>query len=264
MFKYIYIVVFSLLVGNGLKAQVPGYLGKRFAVGYSASLMPVLPQKMDFKGLDGSHFSMFNTNIKHRIEVNYVIKKNASLAFDVSFQEWGSLTNLDQNGKPIKLYSTSYEQERYTAGMLNEFGISDFKYINTQSTKFTFTYLKSGRIAPRGVFVAFGLSYEMIKPYMVGVNNERVDLNQINDFGYMLRLGKRRIVFDKIMIEGSVSVEQNISIFRFIPDYRPEQRTFYNVQNQSNLNRSQIETMALKQAAMHTALSVRFGIYYLL
>ncbi len=255
-YKYI---VSTLILGMctlTTNAQVPGYLGKRFAIGYAPSLMPFFPKRFDFKSTDGSSLRDYAINVKHRLDLNYVIKEHVSLSLDYSFQKWGVISNLNNEGNLIGTDNSRLEKISET------FGVSDFQYIYATSNKFTLSFIKTDQgVAPRGRYFAIGISYENIQPKMVDLKGNAINLDAINDYGLNVRLGKRRVFFDKIMVDAALSFETSISTFSRQGDYNPEYRDFgYN----GLLDKDELSKHIANQAARHTLVSLRLGIYYLL
>lgn len=241
-------------------AQVPGYLGKRLAIGYAPSIMP-FAGIFGFKAADGMDLSGLSLNIKHRIDLNYVVSEKATLSFDYSFQKWGVVSNLDGNGK-LGAKDDNYDKE----SMFREFGLYDFSYVYTSSNKFTLSLVTSKAIAPRGNYFGIGLSYETISPKMVDIEGKEIDLDPLSDFGLTMRFGKRRVFFDKILIDGALSFEVNTGFVysgSSLDDYSIERRGFGG-SSYGGLKKEDLNKTILKQAALHTLVSLRLGIYYLL
>ncbi len=258
--RYIFLIINTLLYATSSHAQTPGYLGKRFAIGYAPSIMP-LAGIFDFKAADGTALSGLGLNIKHRIDLNYVVSEKATLSFDYSFQKWGVVSNLDDNGKLIAPNS-DYDKE----SMFKDFGINDFSYIYATSNKFTLSLISSKAIAPRGNYFSIGLSYETISPKIVDVEGRTVDLDPLSDYGLNVRLGKRRVFFDKILVDGALSFEVNTGFIyagSSRGEYSPSIRGF-DGSGFSRLKKEDLNSKILEQAALHTLVSLRLGIYYLL
>ncbi|MES2380529.1 MAG: hypothetical protein V4538_05785 [Bacteroidota bacterium] len=259
-FRYIFLVVSSLLYLVNAHAQVPGYLGKRLAIGYAPSIMP-FASIFDFKAADGTDLTGLALNIKHRIDLNYVVSEHTTLSFDYSFQKWGVISNLNGEGKLVSK-DDYYDEE----SMFREFGLYDCSYVYTTSNKFTLSLVTSKAIAPRGNYFAIGLSYESISPKMVDIEGKTIDLDPLSDIGLTMRFGKRRVFFDKILIDGALSFEANTGFIyagSSLGDYNAERRGFGG-SNYGGLKKEDLNKEILKQAALHTLISLRLGVYYLL
>lgn len=256
--KYIIILVifFSIHITINAKDKVPvaGYLGKRFAIGYAPTIEPFggifIPLTSD--GLKASYFNSFN--VKHRIDINYVVEEHAAVSFDVSFQKWGVISNIDENG-----YVGS---SRVFESIKNQFGIDDFQYVYASSTKFTLGYLSTEGIAPRGVYYGIGLSYEIMTPHMVDLKGNEITLSSVTDFGFMFRYGARRIFYDRIMLDAAFTVEPNFTFFK------KNESDYYNYSRSFNGNQdfdtNELGNLMKQQAGLHSLLGVKLGVYYLL
>lgn len=260
--KYIYLIIIFFSLNLNISAKdgepVAGYMGKRFAIGYAPSFMP-FPSSFNFIGTDGLPLSLTSLNIKHRFDLNYVVKENTAISLDYSFQKWGSFSNLDNNGY---MPETNVEQAQF---MQQEFGISDFQYVYCTSNKFTLGLITTKGIAPRGNYLTLGVSVEYITPHMVDTKGNTIDLETVNDIGGLLRFGKRRVFYDKFMVDASFSIEPNLSIFskNSIGGYSYSSRRFDDG-NSNYLSKDDIKNVVLREAGSHTLLSFRLGIYYLL
>ena len=255
--RYIFLVVSSLVYLANAHAQVPGYLGKRLAIGYAPSIMP-FAGIFDFKAADGTDLTGLALNIKHRIDLNYVVSEKATLSFDYSFQKWGVISNVDENGR------LRGKSDYFRENIMRDFNLYDFKYVYATSNKFTLSLVSSKAIAPRGNYFAIGLSYESISPKMVDIEGKTIDLDALSDVGLTMRFGKRRVVFDKILIDGSLSFESNASFFSTsVGEYSTYSRGF-DRGNGDGVTKTELNKEILKQAALHTLISLRLGVYYLL
>jgi hypothetical protein len=261
MRKFIIILIALVLFGKNIKAQVPGYLGKRFSVGYAYTLSP-LAYWGDVKTTDGKDLKITSVNYRHNIEVNWAIKDRAYIGLNYSYQKWGVITNLLEDGE---LSSINSNITNFT--IPSDFGVSDFKYINASSNKFTLFYGTTRGIAPRGSYAAFGLSLERITPQVTDVENKVVDLTSINNYGIAFRVGKRRVFYDKIMIDVAANVELGAGVFNLVGDYNKFNRNFNKVNDNGNFSTLTVEELNKKaktQASYYSLLSLRVGLYYLL
>lgn len=261
MRKFIIILIALVLFGKNIKAQVPGYLGKRFSVGYAYTLSP-LAYWGDVKTTDGKDLKITSVNYRHNIEVNWAIKDRAYIGLNYSYQKWGVITNLLEDGELSSINSNIVNT------IQNDLDVYDFKYINASSNKFTLFYGTTRGIAPRGSYAAFGLSLERITPQVTDVENKVVDLTSINNYGIAFRVGKRRVFYDKIMIDVAANVELGAGIFGEVGDYDKFGRNFTKVIGNSNRNFTvkveDINTKAKSEASYYSLLSLRVGLYYLL
>ena len=78
-------IVFILLltVMNSMQAQPPGYMGKRFTVGYSASFFPSLlgPQANGYNA---------GMNLTHSFDLDYTIRNRTNLCFSYQLLRTGA------------------------------------------------------------------------------------------------------------------------------------------------------------------------------
>lgn len=261
MKKFLFIYTVFLVYSQNIQAQVPGYLGKRFAIGYAYTLSP-LSYWGDFKTTDGKDLNIKSLNTRHNIELNWAVKERTFIGINYSYQNWGILTNLLEDGNISSINSGINNT------MQSDLGVSDFKFINASSNKFTFLYGKTKGIAPRGSYAAIGLSLERITPEVTDLDNKVVDLPTINNYGMVFRIGKRRVYYDKFMLDVAANVELGAGIFGEVGEYKKFGRNFTKVIDNSNSNftlkTEDINTKAKTQASYYSLLSLRVGLFYLL
>lgn len=260
MKKFLLIYTLFLFCTQSIKAQVPGYLGKRFAIGYAYTLSP-LAYWSDIKTKDGQDLNIRSVNTRHNIELNWAVKERTFIAINYSYQNWGILTNLLEDGN-ISTFSSFIDNT-----MQSDLGVSDFKFINASSNKFTFLYGKTKGIAPRGSYAAIGLSLESITPEVTDLNNQVVNLPTINNYGMVARIGKRRVYYDKLMLDVSANIELGAGVFSEVGNYNKFDRNFEGIDYydvRSTLKVEDINTKAKTQASYYSLLSLRVGLYYLL
>jgi hypothetical protein len=181
------------------------------------------------------------------------VEENAAVSFDVSFQKWGVISNLNEDG--------SMEAGNFNA--VKKFGIDDFQYVYASSTKFTLGYLSTEGIAPRGVYYGIGLSYEIITPHMVDLKGNELSLESVTDFGFMFRYGARRIFYDKVMLDAAFTVEPNFTFFKKNDSYYSRNsRNFSGYSQDFDIN--ELGNLMKQQAGLHSLLGLKLGVYYLL
>lgn len=260
MRKFIIIFIALVLFGKNIKAQVPGYLGKRISVGYAYTLSP-LAFLGDIKTTDGNELDITSVNTRHNIEVNWAVKERAFIGLNYSYQKWGVITNLEKNGALSSINSNIVNT------IQNDFDVYDFKYINASSNKFTLFYGTTSGIAPRGNYAAVGLSLERITPQVNDLEDKVVDLPTINNYGMAFRFGKRRVFYDKIMVDVSANVELGAGVFDLAGNYVNANRNFdkkSDYENRGTLTVEELNKKARTQASYYSLLSLRVGLYYLL
>jgi hypothetical protein len=254
------LLCFLLVIANQVTAQVPGYLGKRFAIGYAFTAVPFASVMGDIRNTDGSSMKISNLNTRHNLELNFVIKEHAFLAFNYSYQTWGVVSNVD-NGNFNEMNSNF----GFKNNLKRDFGVTDFKYINAVSHKYSLLAGFTKGIAPRGNYTAVGLSMEQITPQITDINDNVSEIPSINNLGMVLRFGKRRVLYDKLLLDVSANMELGFG-FESPNTYRMSERNFEGATDSYNstLSKNDLYNKAKFQSTYYSLLSIRLGLYYLL
>lgn len=199
-----------------IHAQTPGYLGKKFSIGYEGI--------MGHSGLGAIRMIGFNltrsaytTNgklrpflapvFKHGINVEYVLGKRFAMQGGIQYQQFGS------NDFDVKHYD--YSSYSYSDPVTLK---SDSFYKTTNLTyRLGFIFSRGSYILPHGKY--FGVDFNYIR-----CNSERLTNEIVSErfregcIGFSFDFGNRRIIYDKIILEGGVGVGINFRISTAIDD----------------------------------------------
>lgn len=184
--KYLLSIFFLLFFTQQTEAQVPGYQGKRFYVGYE-----LIPHYI----LKAVGIKTYNTNgevegqyqFSNAVNINYVIARNKILTVDFNYRKSGFADS--EYDSQTQLY---YDDFFRTTNKMLGLGIKRMNYI------------KKGYIAPVGNFFEFKAFW--INSTVVGhgtlenVSNTPTSTKQsFNDFGIGLYWGMQTIWFDRLV-----------------------------------------------------------------
>lgn len=144
-----YIVVLALAIPAFANAQkAPGYLGKRFTVGYDAFLFPSFfnPNSPDAESVDGSDLRQkgVSLNLQHNISGQWSFSKRSSLIASVGY--------VGTNYVPARYDNSSY------------YGFAFEEYPSMSATSFAAGIrIFTQHYAPLGKFVEFRLGFANVK-----------------------------------------------------------------------------------------------------
>jgi hypothetical protein len=176
--KYLLLLVCCLFVAKTVYSQnIPGYQGKRTYLEYNLYSSPILIN-VDIKGEQFGISSEANTsfgawNLRHKIDLNYVTKRNSEIGGSVNFGKTGILDENNWLGS-IRFTSLGFSYNRYLV----------------KST---------GALAPLGRYVRFETQY--IQLAASPVNVPRLDYHFVY-FG--AGIGTRRVYKDFILLNLSM------------------------------------------------------------
>lgn len=249
-----------ITVFNNVTAQVPGYLGKRFAIGYAFTAVPFAKVIGDIKRTDGESMTIANLNTRHNLEFNFVVKEKAFLAVNYSYQTWGIVSNVYDNGILVGM-NTNWG---FNNNLKRDIGVTDFKYINAISHKFSFLAGFTKGISPRGNYTAVGMSLEQITPQITDIENKVSELPSVNNLGMVLRFGKRRVIYDRLLLDVSANMELGFGL-NSPGDYEARDRHFSNsTEYNATFTKDDLYNKAKFQSSYYSMLSIRLGLYYIL
>jgi hypothetical protein len=210
------LIVIFILLPFFLKAQTPGYLGKKFSIGYEgimghSGLGAIKMLFFDFTR------SAYTTNgklrpflapvFKHGINIEYVLGKRFAMQGGIQYQQFGS-KDFD-----VKFYDySSYNySEPITLQSDSFFKTSNLTY------RLGFIFSRGSYILPHGKY--FGLDVNYIKSNSERLANEVVTERFREDYvGLSIDFGNRRIIYDKIILEGGIGLGLNFRISNAIDD----------------------------------------------
>ncbi len=198
--KKIWVSIAALLVISTVDAQVPGYMGKKFALYYEPAF---------FVGLNGAEWSSFTVNLRHDISMDYTVGR--SLAVGASFKYLA--TKLEN----IAIQKETVIEDDFTTYYYME-GFSGDVRLNSKFISFylkNFPFNKFGSISPVGKYrkyeVAFYVtSYQTHDAYPVyngyEVDEEIKDVQTLDyevknpSIAFIYSFGNQLLYYDKLFV----------------------------------------------------------------
>jgi hypothetical protein len=189
------IILFSLLLSLNAMAQVAGYMGKRFIVGYSNYFSPAI-------GVNANTANGLGINTTHCLNIEFVIKERTSLCLTAQRYNTGLIDKEDFNSDNNNGYGYGYSFARYAAPI----------QLKTEIIGIGFKFFKRGHIAPVGnykkvelLLLSSNLTYDkngfMAEPYggtvpAIGTGNYS---NKTIALAYTI--GRQRILFNRLVLD---------------------------------------------------------------
>ena len=214
------IVVFLLLISCSVFSQVPGYLGKRFSIGYSNNLFPSL----FYPSANSTDRYELGVNTTHCIDIEYAIKKRTTFCFSVDFYK----TGMAREGGYGYSYNGAYD---YGSAVYRS---GDGTPIQLRTTNFSlgFKFFRPGFIAPVGKYQK--LEFILLSNKITYDRNSFYDQyyspgNNLSSFGtgeydfksfaIALTFGRQRVLFNSVIIDTGfrLGVSTN-AVFSFLVD----------------------------------------------
>jgi len=191
------ILILLLIVPIVLKAQVPGYQGKRLLLYYNLGLGPNFIQAVYNSGLTYP----FQLHTTHSLDIEYILSRKFSLEGEFSFLDNKPIVEgIDANGSNV----STYPLDIVTTG----FGINCVFYPG-----------ENNAFAPVGNFFKIKLA---IKNYTATGNIYTSDSagNPIQHkkivsgslYGFGLELGHHLVIKDKVILSASLNADFNLPI----------------------------------------------------
>jgi hypothetical protein len=219
--KKIITFFFVLFLSITSMAQVPGYLGKRFSIGYSNYFFPRFPAVNSSIGFsEGDKLSTERSfNSTHCLDVDYIISPRISMCFSGQFSKMdlmkhGSIFSVERGGQR---YSVQYVPRPK----------QDME-LNTVNFSVGFKFFKQRYLNPFGRYRKLELILMMNKVimdengfYSVAYNSPKT--NQLSSYPLMdgagrfssvalaCTIGKQRIFFDKLILDWGIRFGINYS-----------------------------------------------------
>lgn len=198
-----FIVVFVLLLYSQVwsLAQVPGYLGKKVAIGYTLnSGMPFARTFMEGSYAPDVNYSG-NSNliflpIRHNLNLEWVLTEKISVEGGVGFYKAGMFSSESEpNYIEMEYAGLSRNASRWSSP-------SKYDYVRTsnQYYKFGFNFFSGNYLAPHGTY--WNLSYMRntgIIQYVL--NDVSTDFAIITSNGFAVTKGFRNILFNSIIFD---------------------------------------------------------------
>ncbi len=197
-----------LFYSFAVAAQVPGYIGKRFSIGYSNYLFPSL----FFPSAKTTEPFTLGLNTTHCINLNYVIKNRTSFCFEIQ-------TN--KTGLSIKEIQTYYALSSGNTLLGNViYQTKDKLPMQMNSINFSigFKFFNRGFIAPLGKYwklefllIASKVRYEKNSFYYGAITPDNLIVTPIGlgvynykSFAVAYTIGRQRIFKDVLIIDTGI------------------------------------------------------------
>lgn len=216
---------FFAIVSVNLWAQVPGYMGKRFSIGYSNYFAPRIPSmgsvfSYSYSGNEMEMATNRSFNYTNCIDVDYILNSKISLCVATQF----SKMDFCKYGSYFSLYN-------YSSGVSSDIYYSPpkGKNMDLKTTNFSigFKFFKKRYENPLGRYRKMELILVNDKVLM-DKNEFYYDLNYpyaamkytVPDAPYKYKsvvfaytMGKQRVLFDKIVLDYGLRIGLNCNYF---------------------------------------------------
>lgn len=199
-------ILFVLIAFSGFAQKVPGYLGKRFSIGYAANCSPALLNP----NANGDDIGL---NLTHELNLEFTIKRRTNLCLMYQFFNTGvgSPSVTVQGQDPYGYYA----EYKYIYR-----GTKPFQ-LHTTCYGIGFKFFRKGTLAPVGkygkldlILYFSDLTYEKSNFVKNDVYNGTRELDQsvgsgeynYKTFGLAYTLGSQRILFNCLVLDYGVRV----------------------------------------------------------
>ncbi|MDQ3047807.1 MAG: hypothetical protein M3R27_09695 [Bacteroidota bacterium] len=190
MKKLLFIVL--IFLGIQANAQIAGYMGKRFSLGYSVYGSPTFLNPSYYSGPDYE----VGINLLHCINADYVIKPRTALTLSGQFGKTG----------------LSYDTDYSNAGVSYDYLPKSKRVIPLRMTNISlgFKFFGRGQIAPLGKYkkLDFVLIMGSVEPekdgFRVSVTDQKYNFSRefkYKSFAIGYTFGRQRIFFDKLILD---------------------------------------------------------------
>ena len=218
MKKNLLIIYILFCISNCLQSQTPGFMGKRFAVGYGFYFWPALTNSngagKSFLTKGNSESGSFAFNTMHEAFIEYAIKPRFSIGFSAKYYKTTYNNALYLSARQTYIDNSGYSNTISIYGKPN--GLYTIRAVNYNIYGKLFY---SRYIAPWGRYMMFGLniktytcSYDPKEMYLNIDNNYYTNIPKtFTDFGpekqkykkfdFLFGLGRTRIIANKIIID---------------------------------------------------------------
>ncbi len=203
--KFLFLSLFCSLASLA-QTTVPGYLGKRFSIGYSNYMSPALFQP-NANSTDPDGGVGFNT--VHSIDLEYSIKKRTNFCASVQFYKTGLKTKdyyysvTDPNSSETYESYVIYKSSDHTPIMLKTTNIS-----------LGFKFFRKGFIAPVGKYqrIDFVLMLDKVAYQRNAFYDDGARVASpigtgdydFRSFAFAYTLGRQRVIANKIILDAGI------------------------------------------------------------
>jgi hypothetical protein len=192
------LLLFSLLASLTSMAQVAGYLGKRFSVGYSNYFSPRFPEagRMPVFKQDGKLSARQVLNSTHCLDMDYILGSRVSLCLSGQF----SKMDLVKHGRIFRPANNLY----LPLGSME---------LNTTNFSLGFKFFKKHYLNPLGRYRKVELILMRNKVVMKESSSySLVDEGfKFSSFAFAYTMGKQRVFFDKLILDCGIRIGINYS-----------------------------------------------------
>jgi hypothetical protein len=197
-----WMIIFGVCLSVSLSAQVPGYMGKRLAVGYHMDFGAVLDYI--FYELPSINYNGKSTvdvwlATRHNIDAEWGVGKKVSLQASVGFSRNG-LFSYGREGGMLKDEYPKLSSE-YSSGLPED--QRPYDYIRARNTlyKIGVNIFNKNYVAPHGNYWNISMLANRSHVEYV-VRGEAKDLTLIKSYGILFSKGYRRIIKDAVILDG--------------------------------------------------------------
>jgi hypothetical protein len=199
------ITILLLTLSVGAIAQVPGYMGKRFSIGYSNYFMlSAIGPTANADNADGT----VGINTTHCLNLEYAIKRRTNFCFTVQTGK----TGMDPGGL---LYVTPYNFYNGSSNYTYTYGEHPFKPMQIRSVNIGlgFKFFQQGTLAPIGkykkieaLWMVNHLTYKSTAfTTYYGSTSQTAALGTgdyvYNTIAFTYTMGRSRVLFDKMVLD---------------------------------------------------------------
>ncbi len=207
MKKIVSLSLSLLFLSISISAQVTGYMGKRFFVGYSNLFSPTIER------LSSDEFQIKRLNISHALDLNYIIQYRMALGF-----------------------SFSYVKSKIDNAVVANYNLHDYIFTdpenNAQSSSLGFSLgiklFKRSYLAPLGPYVKWEgfillnsikyepYTYPRVSQSYYQTTSETISIGsgelKSKSFGLAFGFGRQRIFYDKLLIDYGIRAAIAITV----------------------------------------------------
>jgi len=194
--------IFCICACTTLKAQIPGYMGKRFTLSYNAYMAPNIGAILGLNEVNMEEKIPFRLNTKHILEADYVIGRRVSAGFELGFM---------RHNVPI-VYDQFYKPDPQSEWYSSRAALGEVK-LNGYAVGFNFKFyglFTKNALAPLGSYLVLSgqrLVYNLNDEngYTASGRNDTTTIRNITakNAGMLLAIGfgTRRIYYNKVSLD---------------------------------------------------------------
>ena len=201
--------IFSLFcISSSLLSQTPGFMGKKFVVGYGFYFWPALTNSngagKSFLTKGNSESGSFAFNNMHEAYIEYAVKTRFSIGFSAKYYKMTYNNALYLNAIQTYVDNSGYSQTIYNYGKPNGYysnsnvpkTISDFGPEKQKYKKFDFLFgLGRTRIISNKIIIDYGFNTNLFSfiTTLFDAIGEDTFIDRINNTDYIKRTSSYRV-----------------------------------------------------------------------